>query len=199
VIQLFLTAEAIMQTQAQIEFEGIPNSSQMQAVIERHIAELESHFGRITACRVAVKGPGEHHRTGGQHQVSVRLALPDGREVNIGRTPKEDERYADLTFAIDNAFKRARRQLQDQARLMRGQTKHHENQPIGTVRQIDPSGEFGVIEGADGHQIYFNSNSVIDGASHISLGARVSYVEEMGNKGLQASTVKVLGKHGLRT
>jgi hypothetical protein len=72
-----------------------------------------------------VKGPGDRHQTGGQYQVSIRLALPDGREVNIGRTPKEDERYADLTFAIDNAFKRARRQLQDQARVMRGDVKQH--------------------------------------------------------------------------
>jgi len=36
--------------------------------------------------------------------VSIRLALPDGREVHVGRTPKLDELYADLTFAADNAF-----------------------------------------------------------------------------------------------
>ena len=88
-------------------------------------------------------------KTGGRSQVSIRLALPEGREVNVGRTPKEDERYADLTFAVDDAFKRARRQLQDQARLMRGQTKLHEEEPVGTVVRIDPSGEFGFLEGAD--------------------------------------------------
>lgn len=188
-----------MQTQAQIEFDGnIQNPAERRAAIERHIAELENHFGRITACRVAVKGPGEHHRTGGQYQIAVRLALPDGREVNIGRTPPEDERYADLTFAIDNAFKRALRQLQDQARVMRGQTKQHENLPVGTVVRIDPSGEFGFLKAADGQEVYFNCNSVLDGASNIALGSRVSYVEEIGAKGPQASTVKILGKHGLR-
>ena len=189
-----------MQTQAQIEFESnIPNSAERRAVIDRHISELENHFGRITACRIVVKGPGEHHRTGGQYDVSVRLALPDGREVNIGRTPKEDGRYADLTFAIDNAFKRARRQLQDQARVMRGQTKQHENLPVGTVVRLDPSGEFGFLQAADGQEVYFNCNSVLDRASKIMPGTRVSYVEEIGEKGPQASTVKVLGKHGLRT
>jgi cold shock CspA family protein/ribosome-associated translation inhibitor RaiA len=187
-----------METPAQIEFEGVQGSVEFQAVIAKHLAELETRFGRVTAARVVVKGPGEHHQTGGQYQVSIRLALPDGREVNIGRTPKQDERYADLTFAIDNAFRRARRRLQDQARLMRRQTKQHESQPIGTVVRIDPSGEFGFLEGADGQEVYFNCNSVLDGASHIALGTRVSYVEEMGEKGPQASTVKVLGKHGLR-
>jgi len=145
-----------------------------------------------------LRGPGDRHRTGGQYQVSIRLALPDGREVNIARTPKQDERYADLTFAVDNAFKRARRRLQDQSRLMQGQTKQHENRPIGTVIRIDPSGEFGFIESADGQEVYFNCNSVLDGASNIVPGTRVSYVEEIGEKGPQASTVEILGKHRLR-
>lgn len=113
-----------MQTPAQIEFESVQASPELRTAIEQHIAELENRFGRLTAGRVVIRGPGDHHRTGGQHQVSIRLALPDGREVNVGRTPELDERYADLTFAVDHAFKRARRQLQDQARLMRGDVKH---------------------------------------------------------------------------
>lgn len=113
-----------METAAQIELEGVQRSAEFQGTIERHLSELEMRFGRVTAARVVVRGPGEHHQSGGQYQVSIRLALPDGREVNIGRTPSEDARYADLTFAVDNAFKRARRQLQDQARVMRGDIKH---------------------------------------------------------------------------
>lgn len=187
-----------MQTPAQIEIEGVKKTPEILAAIDKHILELENRFGRVTVCRVVVKGPGDRHKTGGQHQVSIRLALPDGREVNIGRTPKQDERYADLTFAIDNAFRRARRRLQDQARLMGGQTKLHEGRPVGTVVRIDPSGEFGFLESADGHEIYFSCNSVLDGASSIAAGTRVSYVEQVGKKGAQASTVKVLSKHGLR-
>jgi len=93
-----------MQTPAQIEFEGIQVSAEIRAAVEQHVAELESRFGRTTAARIMVKGPGDHHQTGGQYQVSIRLALPDGREVHVGRTPKLDELYADLTFAADNAF-----------------------------------------------------------------------------------------------
>ncbi len=68
-------------------------------------------------------------------------------KVNVGRTPKADERYGDLTFAVDNAFKRARRRLQDQAQLMRSQVKYHEAQPVGTVVRIDPSGIFCLLSG----------------------------------------------------
>ena len=112
-----------MQTPIQIEFEGLPGSPDIRPAVDRHIVDLEKRYGRVTACRIVVRSPGAHHQAGGQYQVSIRIALPDGREVNVGRTPDADERYADLTFAVDDAFKRARRQLQDRARIMRGDVK----------------------------------------------------------------------------
>jgi cold shock CspA family protein len=146
-----------------------------------------------------VKGPGERHHKGGLYEVHVRLALPDGREVNVDRTPPADKRHADLTFAIDDAFKHARRQLQDQVRELQGQVKHHESPPIGTVVQLDPLGEFGLLESSDGQEIYFHRNSVLDNDySRLAVGSRVTYAEEMGGKGPQASTVKLMGKHSLR-
>ena len=72
-----------------------------------------------------LKAPGGHHRTGGLYEINIRLALPEGREVNIGRTPQADERHADLSFALNDAFKRARRQLEDQADRMAGNVKTH--------------------------------------------------------------------------
>jgi ribosome-associated translation inhibitor RaiA len=120
----FQTVENTMQSLTQIEFEGIPGTPEMRQAVERHVADLETRYGRVTACRIVIRDPGERHQAGGQYQVSIRLALPDGHEVNVGRTPDADGRYADLTFAVDNAFKRARRQLQDRARIMRGDVKH---------------------------------------------------------------------------
>ena len=188
-----------MQTPVEIDFQGVAGTPSVEDSIARHVAELEQRYGRATACRVLVKGPGGHHHTGGLYEVHIRLALPDGREVNVERTPPADERYADLTFAIDNAFKRARRQLQDRVRRLQGQVKEHESQPIGAVVRIDPSGEFGFLESADGREIYFHRNSVLDNAfSLLVSGSRVTFAEEMGEKGPQASTVKLLGKHGLR-
>ena len=72
-------------------------------------------------------------------------------------------------------------------------------QPIGTVVQLDPLGEFGLLESSDGQEIYFHRNSVLDDAySRLLVGSRVTYAEEMGEKGPQASTVKLMGKHSLR-
>jgi len=140
------------------------------------------------------------HRTGGLYEVNIHLALPNGREVNVTRTPSADERLADLSFAINDAFKHARRQLQDEVRRMQGQVKHHEAQPTGTVKSLDAFSEFGFLEAADGHEVYFHRNSVLgDAFSRLTVGTHVTFVEELGEKGPQASTVKLLGKHSLRS
>ena len=188
-----------MQIQAEIQFQGLTATPAIREAIERHVAELEQRWGRITACRVAVKAPSQHHHKGGLYEVHVRLALPDGREVNVERTPPADERHADPTFAIDDAIKHARRQLQDKVRRTQSHVKHREGPPIGTVARLDPSGEFGFIQTADGQEIYFHRNSVLDdGFTRLQVGSHVTYAEEAGDKGTQASTVRLVGKHGLR-
>jgi hypothetical protein len=85
-----------MQTPVEIDFQGMRGRPEVQASIEHHVAELEQRYGRVTACRVVLKGPGGHHRTGGLYEVNIRLALPNGREVNVARTAQADERLADL-------------------------------------------------------------------------------------------------------
>lgn len=188
-----------MQTPVEIDFQGMAASEEVRNAIAEHVANLERHFSRVTACRVVLKAPGGHHFTGGLYEVNIRLALPDGREVNIGRTAQADERHSDLTFAINDAFKRARRRLQDQVRRLRRDVKVHEAQPTGTVVRMDPAGEFGFLATSDGREIYFHRNSVLNGGfSRLSVGSRVAFAEEMGEKGPQASTVKLLGKHGQR-
>jgi cold shock CspA family protein/ribosome-associated translation inhibitor RaiA len=188
-----------MQTPVEIDFQGMDARPELHTAIAEHVAELEHHYGRVTACRVVLKGPGGHHQTGGLYEVNIHLALPDGREVNVNRTAKADERHSDLTFAINDAFKRARRQLQDHVRELQGQVKHHEGSPIGTVVRLDPSGEFGFLESNDGREIYFHRNSVLDDAfPRLTVGTRVTFAEEEGEKGTQASTVTLQGKHGLR-
>lgn len=107
-------------------FKDVAASPAIQELIAGNVKKLEQRYGRITAGRIVVKGPGNRHQTGGLYDINIRLALPDGREVNIGRTPKADERHSDLPFAINDAFKRARRQLQDATRLMEGRVKSHE-------------------------------------------------------------------------
>ena len=186
-----------METPLRIEFQGMEPIEKLREEVVRYVTGLEDRFGRITACHVVVKAPGQHHRTGGLYEVNVRLALPDDKEVNIDRTPDADERHGDMHFAVHDAFKRARRRLQDQARRLQGHVKSHEPQPTGKVTRLE--NDFGFLETPDGRDIYFHRNSVLNGGfAQLSLGAHVTFAEEMGDKGPQASTVWPISKHGLR-
>ena len=188
-----------METQVEIDGHGVEISAALREVLNEHVRELEARYGRMTSCRVVVTGPGHKHRTGGLYDVRIHIALPDGREVAVDHLDHGDERHSDLHFAVNDAFKRARRQLQDEARELQGAIKHHEPQPIGKIARIDVSGEFGFITTQDERDIYFHRNSVVGGSfKDLEPGTRVSFVEEQGDKGAQASTVKPLGKHGLR-
>ena len=188
-----------METPVQIDFQGMKPSERVRSSINAHIVDLEQRFGRVTACRVVLKAPSGHHRTGGLYEMNIRLALPNGREVNVDRTAKADERHSDLSFAINDTFHRARRRLQDHVRRMQGQTKTHSDAPLGTVSRLEPIDGFGILQTADGREIYFHQNSVLNGAfPKLKIGTRVMFSEEIGEKGPQASTVKLLGKHRMR-
>ena len=188
-----------MEVPVEIDFHGSKVSDALRSHVQERIAELERRFGGIISGRVVVKPPSHHHRTGGNYAVGIHLSLPDGRHVDVDRTPDVDERHSQPLFAVDDAFDRARRQLQDKVRRMQGEVKLHESPPVATVARLDPSGEFGFLESADGAEIYFHQNALVNAAmGDLEIGTRVTFAESSGEKGPQASTVRLMGKHKLR-
>jgi cold shock CspA family protein len=185
-----------MQTTPQIDFQGVEPSSDQREKILAQIERLESFFGRATACRVVVKGPGGRHKTGGQYEINVFVALPDKREVAADRTPPQDERYQDFDFALNDAFRRVRRELQDQVRQMRGEVKRHEGvAETAVIVKLMADEGYGFLEAADGREIYFHRNSVQDGSfDDLKPGVFVHYVEEEGRDGPQASRLTRVGR-----
>lgn len=183
-----------MQVPAQIDFRGNAPAERMRKQIAAKLKGLEQAFGRIVAARVVVTAPSGRHRTGGHFEIAVHLTLPGGQQVDVERTPDLDERFADPDFAIGDAFRRARRQLQDEARRLDGRVKQHEPSPTGKVAELDLERGFGRLLADDGSDIYFHRNSVLDGKfTQLSVGSRVAFAEEEGENGPQASTVRMLG------
>jgi cold shock CspA family protein/ribosome-associated translation inhibitor RaiA len=187
-----------METPPQITFQDFTPSDAARAKVEAETARLDEFFDRITDCRVVVRRGGHRRHRGDLFEVSIHLSLPEGRSVDVSRNPGADHAHEDLLVAVRDAFAAARRQLQEEARKMRGDVKHHEAPPLATVKTLIAEQGYGFVESADGREIYFHRNAVIDGAfDDLEVGQRVAIHEDVGEKGPQASTVRVIGKHEL--
>ena len=85
---------------------------------------LEQTCDRIERCEVVIELPHRRHRQGKTFHVRVELGLPD-RMIAVSRDPGHDHAHEDVYVALADAFRAARRQLQDYARIRRGDVKLH--------------------------------------------------------------------------
>jgi ribosome-associated translation inhibitor RaiA len=110
-----------METPLKISFQGSDASEALGGLITEHVEGLEKLYGRMTACHVVVQVPDRH--TGGLFAVHVHVTVPGGGDLNIDHTPTADERFHDPQFAVNDAFRRAKRQLKSYASKRRGDVK----------------------------------------------------------------------------
>jgi ribosome-associated translation inhibitor RaiA len=109
-----------METPLKISFQGSDTSEALSRLIQEHVDGLEKLHGRMTACHVMVQVP---DRQSGLFAVHIHINLPDHSDVNIDHTPAADERFHDPQFAVNDAFRRAKRQLTSHTSKRRGDVK----------------------------------------------------------------------------
>lgn len=195
------------------EGTALPNA---ELWIRSEAAKLESFYPRIMGCRVAVENPHLHHREGSPYHVRIDLTVPGGElmvkhepglktsarragEAEIKKRLETRTPQKHLRQAINHAFKAAGRLLQDYARRQRGDVKYREAPPLAKVSQIFRDKDYGFLATADGRDIYFHKDSVLNkGFGRLKVGTTVSFTEEQGDEGPQASTVRIMAKQGVR-
>ncbi|MCH6545207.1 MAG: HPF/RaiA family ribosome-associated protein [Deltaproteobacteria bacterium] len=179
----------------QITFRNMPPTEAIEAHIREKAAKLDQFYDRVMSCRVVMEVPHRRHHKGKLYHVRVDIKVP-GWEVVINREPTKHSAHEDVYVSVQQAFDAARRQLQDYARRQRGEVKGHEGVPIARVSKLFADEGYGFLETADGREIYFHRNSVLDGHfEHMDVGTEVHFAEEDGERGTQASTVRHVGKH----
>lgn len=182
-----------MKLPLQVVFRNMEASAAVEAKICERAEQLERSYDRIMSCRVVVEAHHKHHHQGNLYHVRVDLKVPEA-EIVASREPDEHHAHEDVFVAVRDAFDAVRRRLEDYARRRRGDVKAHEVPPHGRIVDLYP--EHGRIETADGRIVYFHRNSVIDADfDKFAIGTEVRFVEEAGERGPQASTVYVVGKH----
>jgi ribosomal subunit interface protein len=189
-----------MQVPIEVSFRNMEHSAEIEDDVREKAAKLDEFFDRITACRVVVEAPHQHHQSGNIYHVRVYLSVPQ-HDIVVDRDPGAHHAHEDVHVAIRDAFDAARRQLQDVARKMEGKIKAHEAPPHGRIAKVfpndlDPAKSYGFIETPDGRELYFHANALLDVEfEKVDVGAEVRFIEEEGEKGRQATSVQLVGRH----
>jgi cold shock CspA family protein len=172
-------------------FRGIRPTAAVERDVESWAAKLATAFDGIIRCDVVVDAPHRHHRHGRRYRVRITLTLP-GETIAISREPGLDGAHEDPHVAVRDAFRAARRSLEDWVHQdLRHQVKRHES-ARGRIAYVDVQVDWGFLDASDGHRVYFHRNAIV-GRDDVRLGDEVRFTEESGDRGPQASSVIRLG------
>lgn len=193
----------------QVTFRNIEDHAGLEEYVQKEAAKLERFYNRISSCRVVVERP-QRAASSKFYHVRIDLGVPN-EELVVKHVPTLHGTLQDLQTqksrreaksvlvhknpkqAIHEAFQEMARQVQDFARRQEGAVKTKQGIEEAIVKEILTEEGYGFLETADGREIYFNQASVLE--SHfpeLRIGSKVKFAEESGEKGPQASTVKLI-------
>lgn len=193
----------------QVTFRNMKDLAGLEEMVQKEAAKLERFYDRISSCRVVVERP-QRAESSKLYHVRIDLGLPNGelvvkhmptlhgtlQDIEAQASRKEAESvlvHKSPERAIHEAFHEMRRRLQDYARQQEGFVKNIPKLAHAEVKEIFPNQGYGFLETTDDREIYFSKTSVLDGHfERLRVGTRVRFAEEAGEKGPQASTVKIV-------
>ena len=164
----------------------------LDPIIRDHAARLDKYFPGIVSCRVLVERMQARHHVGNLYRTTVTLTVPH-KQIVVNREHPKNHSHEDIFVTVGHAFDDAGRQLEEYARMRGKELKDHDLLPHGVIHKLYKDG-YGFIQGFAGKEVYFHRNSVLDGFENLEIGTEVRYEEEEGEKGPQASTVKIVRK-----
>lgn len=107
-----------MSIPVQVTFRDMEPSASVEAYIRNWVTKLEHIYSRIERCEVVVERPHQRHLKGQRFHVRVTLAVP-GPDVVVSRDHALNGAHEDAYVAVRDAFRAARRQLEDHVRTKR--------------------------------------------------------------------------------
>ena len=176
----------------QITFRQMDPSPALEARIRELASRFDKFSEHIMRCHVIVQPLSHHPHQGALYDFRIDITLP-GEEIAIRRAHPADHAHESPYVALRDAFRAARRKLEDYERRRRLDVKSHIQPAEGRISELDTEHGWGRIETDDGRLLYFHRNSVLGGRfQDLATGTKVRFAEESGDRGPQASTVHVI-------
>lgn len=118
-----------MNLPVQVSFRHIEVSPAAESKIREEAEALGRYFDGIVSCHVTVDMPHHHQQRGNDYHLHLQIHVP-GKEINVSHEPSRHDPSAaadhtDIYVCIRDAFAAARRQIEDYARLIRRDVRHH--------------------------------------------------------------------------
>ncbi len=121
--------------QLQITFRNMESSAALETRIRELVQKLQRFSNQIIRCQVVVEAPHhQHHEQGALFDFQVDIAVP-GKEIIIGHTHSKNPAHANAYVALRDAFRAARRQLQEYERIRRLEVKSHSRPQVNGVQE----------------------------------------------------------------
>jgi ribosomal subunit interface protein len=170
----------------EITVRNIESTPAIEARIREKAEKLSLFNDRIMSCKVVVDMVQKHKTQGKLYNVTIDTHIP-GKTIVATHNPNED-----LYVAIRDAFNAMTRQLEDKARMVRGDVKTHEGPLFGKIARLFT--DYGFIESLTGEEYYFSESNLVNTPfAELQAGMDVEFVEAIAGDSLQANHIKVKG------
>lgn len=189
-----------MKVPPEITYRDVEKSDAIDTLIHEKLAKLERVCDHISSCHIAVEKIHDRPRSGSPYRVRIDLTLPPSHELVAESNPSSDTQYVELDTVVRDAFSKMERQLKDQVQLQRDYSKAltpDAQDTTALVVRLFP--DYGFLKTLGGEDIYFHRNSVLhNDFDRLEVGTGVRFEATEGNDGLQATTVQIVNKPGVR-
>jgi ribosome-associated translation inhibitor RaiA/cold shock CspA family protein len=171
-----------------VETRNVELRKSWQERIEEEKEKLIRHFANyVLHLRVSIEGT-QHHKEGG-YELKVVASVPNDTIV-VSR--KGENMGALLVDAFDVLSLQLKEILRKKRKDYKGVEGGMESGSFGVVRKVSPFESYGFIVTPDEREIYFHENALKDiPLDQLAEGDEVMYGETLGDKGPQASWVRV--------
>lgn len=214
-----------MQVPPEIVLKNVGMTPLIDKLVTRGIARLELVCDYIISTHIALEKEQGRRQTGNPYRMRIDIRIPDRADIivkrfskaskrslavedeaepegvqRVGRSPAPRRKIPEepLTALINRTFDSARRELEKIVDKQRDDVKTPAQQETeAVVEKIFRKKQYGFLRTLDGQQVYFHKNSVLHKHwERLRAGTIVRYAPEVGEQGLQASTVEPVDNPG---
>lgn len=171
-----------------VETRNVELRKGWQERIEEEKEKLVRHYANfVLHLRVSIEAT-KHHKEGG-YELKVVASVPNDTVV----VSRKGENVGNLLVdAFDVLSLQLKEILRKKRKDQKGLDSGVELDNFGVVRKVSPFESYGFIVTPDEREIYFHENALKDVAlDQLKEGDEVTYGETIGDKGPQASWVRV--------